>query len=207
MVRLRIPGSAWRRKLWHISRFVDGFAEGRCPKQGKAWDERRMDSVEEALKVAHGGREYEAAPGSILIFGRGSACQVRIGTDNPTVHRRVGSFHWKGGQWQVHNDGSRCASTSRSKRKSSARIAGRSRPPVAPQGARGTLHILTLRPLSLSFTTPASAGISIPSQMARRYRGRDNPEHPRDAGPVPTGLQDARGAVRTSSPGAATAVL
>jgi hypothetical protein len=113
-----------------------------------------MDSGQDVLKVDHDGRVYTAAPGTILTFGRGSACEVRIGADDPTVHRRVGSFHWKGGHWQVHNDGSRCALDVAIEGGIAARIAAGADPLSLPHSAHGTLHILTLHPLSLSFATP-----------------------------------------------------
>jgi hypothetical protein len=119
-----------------------------------------MDSGDHVLTVDHGGREYAADPGTILTFGRGSACQVRIGADDPTVHRRVGSFQWKDGHWQVHNDGSRCALDVEIEGGIAARIAAGADPLPLPHGAHGTLHILTLRPLSLSFVTPLASGLA-----------------------------------------------
>lgn len=113
-------------------------------------------SAEPVLVVVHQGASYEARPGTNLTFGRGRTATIRIGADDPAMHRRAGSFRWLDGHWQVHNDGSRCALEVIIDGGLEAHISAGAHPFIIPPGSHGVVSILMPVPHDLAFATPPS---------------------------------------------------
>jgi hypothetical protein len=111
----------------------------------------RRDDV---LVVVYEQVSYTATAGSHLTFGRGKSMTVRIGTDDPFMHRRAGSFRWLDGRWELHNDGSRCALDVEVDGGFEARISAGADPLILPAGAYGSVRVLTPIHRTLSFATP-----------------------------------------------------
>jgi hypothetical protein len=118
--------------------------------------ERQRGTAEDVLVVVHQQISYKAGPGPgvDVTFGRGNAMTVRIGIDDPFMHRRAGSFRWVDGRWELHNDGSRCAMDVEVDGGFDARIAAGADPLILPAGAYGSVHVLTPVHQTLSFATP-----------------------------------------------------
>lgn len=108
----------------------------------------------ELLVVVHDEISYTAGAGEELSFGRGRSVTVRIGGNDPFMHRRAGSFRWIGARWELHNDGSRCVLDVELDGGFEARIAAGADPLILPPGAYGSVRVLTPAPQALAFATP-----------------------------------------------------
>jgi hypothetical protein len=113
-----------------------------------------MERVRSVLVVVYDQVSYTAAAGADLTFGRGQSATVRIGVDDPFMHRRAGSFRWVSDRWELHNDGSRCALDIEVDGGFEARISAGADPLILPAGAYGSVHVLTPVHRTLSFATP-----------------------------------------------------
>lgn len=114
-----------------------------------------MERGSDILVIVFDQVSYSAGADSTVTFGRAKSATVRIGIDDPFMHRRAGSFAWVGGHWELHNDGSRCALDVEIDGGLQARISAGANPLILPPGAHGTVHVLTPVPRVLSFATPA----------------------------------------------------
>lgn len=115
---------------------------------------RRRESTEDVLVVVYEQVSHTACAGSEVTFGRGSKASVRIGVDDPFMHRRAGSFRWVDGKWELHNDGGRCALEVEVDGGLEARISAGADPLILPTGAYGSVRVLTPVHRTLSFATP-----------------------------------------------------
>jgi hypothetical protein len=145
--------------------------------------DRRYGGTEDVLVVVYEQVSYTAGAGTDVTFGRGSAATVRIGIDDPFMHRRAGSFRWVDGRWELHNDGSRCALDVEVDGGFQARIAAGADPLILPAGAYGSVLVLTPVHRTLSFATP-------PTPRAR-FVPDDEEDDIRD--PSTVGLRDMLG--------------
>lgn len=131
---------------------------------------RRTD----VLVVVHDQVSYGAQPGMDLTFGRGRSATIRLGVEDPSMHRRAGSFRWVDGRWELHNDGARCVLDAELDGGFEARIAAGASPLILPHGAYGTVHVLTPTPRVLAFATP-------PAPRPRFVPDHEEEEDPHEA--------------------------
>lgn len=116
--------------------------------------DRRRGRAPGVLVVVYEQVSYTAKAGADLTFGRGRSATVRVGVDDPFMHRRAGSFRWVDDRWELHNDGSRCALDVEVDGGLEARISAGADPLILPAGAYGLVHVLTPVLRTLSFATP-----------------------------------------------------
>lgn len=138
----------------------------------------------DVLVVVHDQVSYSAVPGTVLTFGRGRTASIRLAVDDPSMHRRAGSFQWVDGRWELHNDGTRCVLDVELDGGFEARIAAGASPLILPPGAYGTVHVLTPTPRVLAFATP-------PTQRTRFVPDEEEEEDPHEASTV--GLREILG--------------
>jgi len=115
--------------------------------------DRENGGAGDVLVVVYEQVSYTARPGSEVTFGRGTKASVRIGVDDPFMHRRAGSFRWEDGRWELHNDGARCMLEVDVDGGFQARISAGADPLILPAGAYGSVRVLTPILRTLSFAT------------------------------------------------------
>jgi hypothetical protein len=112
------------------------------------------DLIQDVLVVTYERTSYRAIAGAEISFGRSALATVRIGADDPLMHRHAGSFRWHDGLWELHNDGSRSALEVVLIGGFEARISAGADPLILPPGASGSVRVLTPHVQILEFVTP-----------------------------------------------------